>query len=153
VAGPELPNDAKRQVAPLGTKPEEILDGGAVSFGGTLAAIPRPIEKFFPLRRDQFLTFCDGEMSEARLVRDACMGAFATGLVGMAGILLTIDWNVAARQGRHPLLVTLILSTLTLAALVVGLVEHRRMKQMRTKSSYSRLIQTIASYFGISVPS
>jgi len=71
----------------------------------------------------------------------------------VAGILLTIDWEVAVKQGRHPLLVTLVLSTLTVSALVVGCIEHLGLKRMRSKSAYSRLIQTIADYFGIPVPS
>jgi hypothetical protein len=124
----------------------------AVTIGGTLAATPLPNESFFPIRRDQFLTFCEGEMSGAKSMRDVCIGTFLAGAVGVAGILLTIDWDVAVKQGRHPLLVTLILSTLTFSALVVGIIEHRGMKMMSTKSSYSRLIQTIAEYFGIPVP-
>lgn len=125
----------------------------AVTAGGTLAAIPLPNEQFFPIRRDQFLTFCEGEMSAAKSMRDACIGTFLAGAVGVASILLTIDWAVAAKQGRHPLLVTLILSTLTLSALVVGLIEHRSMERMKTRSSYSRLVQTMAEYFNIPVPS
>jgi hypothetical protein len=124
----------------------------AVTIGGTLAATPLPNEPFFPIRKDQFLTFCEGEMSGAKSMRDVCIGTFLAGAVGVAGIFLTIDWEIAVKQGRHPLLVTLILSTLTFSALVVGLIEHRGMKQMSTRSSYSRLVQTIAGYFGITVP-
>ena len=86
-------------------------------------------------------------MSAAKSMRDICIGTFIAGAVGVAGILLTIDWDIAVKQGRHPLLVTLILSTLTFSALVVGVKEHRGMKQMSTKSSYpidsdhSRILQ------------
>lgn len=130
------------------TTPTNALQGKYQSLGGTLVVPPQPDVPCYPLRLDQFQTLRDGEMSEARSVRDACIGVFATGLAGIAGILLTIDWDVAAKQGRHPFLVTLILSTVTLAALVVGLLQHRSMKRTHTKSSYSRLIQTIAEDFG-----
>jgi len=138
---------------PLGIKPEKIVEGGAVSFGGTLAAPPRPTERFFPLRRDQFRTLRGGEVSEAHLIRDACLGILATGAVGIAGLYFTIDWDSATSHGRKaPFVVTTLFCILTLTALVVAFVEHRRMKETRTKSSYSRLIRTIADYFDISVP-
>jgi hypothetical protein len=114
---------------------------------------PLPDVMPYPLRPDEFLTCCEGEMSGARSIRDGCIGAVVTGMVGIAGILLTIDWDAAEKQGRHPFLVTLILSTLTLSALAVGLVENKRMKQTKTKSSYSRVIQTIATYFRLPAPS
>src|SRR5882757_2036857 len=137
--------------------PNQAATGGTfqpqpVTVGGTLTANPLPNEPFFPIRRDQFLTFCEGDMSGAKSMRDICIGTFLAGAVGVAGILLTIDWDVAVKQGRHPLMVTLILSTLTFSSLVVGLIEHRGMKRTSTKSSYSRLIQAIAEYFGIPVP-
>lgn len=124
-----------------------------VPLGGTLAAAPQPNEPFFPLRRDQFLTFCDGEMSGARSIRDACIGAFATGVVGIIGMLVTMDWDSALKQGRHPIFWTVVLFVFTLTALILGVFEWVGMYRTRSKSSYSRLLKTIAEYFGISVPS
>lgn len=72
---------------------------------------PQPNVVPYPLRPDQFLTLRDGEMSVSRSFRDACIGAFATGSVGLAGILLTIDLDSAAKQGRHPLVWIVFLTT------------------------------------------
>src|SRR6267378_5931388 len=133
------------------TPPTNALQGKYQSLGGTLVVPPQPDVSCYPLRLDQFQTLHDGEMSEARLLRDACIGIFATGLAGVAGLYFTIDWDSAISHGQKaPFVVTALLSILTLTALVVALVEHRRMIQTRTKSSYSRLIRTIADYFGIS---
>lgn len=121
----------------------------AVSLGGTLAAPPQPNEPFFPLRCDQFLTFCDGEMNVARSIRDACIGAFATGVVGIAGMLVTIDWDSALKEGRHPIFWTVVLFVFTLTALALAVFEWVTMYRTRTKSTYSRLVKAIADYFDI----
>lgn len=109
--------------------------------GGTLAGTPQPDEPFYPLRCDQFLTMCDGEMSEMRSARDICLGSFVTGIVG----LLTLDWNFT----RHPLLTTLLCS-LTLAALLVAALTQWFIHRMRTRSAYSRVVGTIQRHFKIS---
>jgi hypothetical protein len=111
-----------------------------------------PDEPFFPLRRDQFLTFCDGEMSGSRSMRDVCIGAFAAGLFGVAGILLTIDFDYAEKQGKHPYLWCVVLVVLVLVALIVGIVEWVRMGQTQSASSYSRLVETIERHLGVERP-
>jgi hypothetical protein len=103
----------------------------------------------YPLRPDQFQTLCDGEMSVSRSTRDACIGAFLTGAVGIAGVLLTIDWDEAARQGRHPLLWTVGLATLTGVAFIYGTVETISERRIKTNSSYSRLTDGLKEYFGL----
>lgn len=123
----------------------------AVPLGGTLVMSPQPNVISYALRPDQFLTLCDGEMNEARSIRDACLGVFATGIVGIAGILLTIDWDAAVRQGRHPIGFTIFLGAVTCAGLIVALAEQRRITQTRTKSTYARLVRTIADYFKITI--
>src|SRR6266852_5375310 len=74
-----------------------------VDLGGSLAMEPQPDVTPYPLRPDQFQTICDGEMSVSRSTRDACVGAFLTGAVGIASVFLTIDWEVAFNQERLPL--------------------------------------------------
>lgn len=117
--------------------------------GGSLIVPPQPNVMSYALRQDQFQTLCDGEMSTSRSIRDACIGAFATGLVGIAGILMTIDWQTAEKQGRHPTACIVVLSTLTLTALVVGLIEWKRMNQTCNNSTYARLVSSIKGYFGL----
>jgi len=116
--------------------------------GGALIMPEQPDILTFPLSKDQFQTLRDGEMSVSRSTRDACIGAFLTGTVGIASIFLTIDWSVAVRQDRHPLPWTLALCIMTGVAFIYGLVESIRMWRTKTESSYSRLIVKLGQYFG-----
>jgi hypothetical protein len=84
------------------TPPPTTTQGNYHTVGGTLVIPPQPNVMSYALRQDQFETLCDGEMSVSRSIRDACIGAIATGVTGLAGILLTIDWDLAEKQGRHP---------------------------------------------------
>jgi hypothetical protein len=118
-----------------------------VDVGGSLVIPPQPNVTTYPLRPDQFQTICDGEVSVSRSLRDACIGAFLTGMVGVAGVFLTVDWDQAVKQGRHPLPWTIGLCTVTGVAFIVGVVEWIRMWQTGSRSSYSRLIQAIKEYF------
>jgi hypothetical protein len=118
--------------------------GGNYHLGGTLTASPQPDEPFFPLRRDQFLTFRDGEMSGARSIRDVCVGVFITGLVGLASILAPLDeWKKA------PMGWTLLILVLIASSLAVGALEQLRIRQTHAQSAYARLVQVISEYFGI----
>src|SRR6266849_7865915 len=100
------------------TPPTNTLQGNYQPLGGMLVVPPQPDVSCYPLRLDQFQTLRDGEMSEARLIRDACLGAFATGAVGIAGLYFTIDWDSAISHGQKaPFVVTTFLCILTLAAL------------------------------------
>jgi len=108
---------------------------------------PQPSVVTYALRFDQYQTLCEGESHVSRSIRDACIGAFATGLVALLGLIPTVDWDLAEKQGRHPMAVTIALCTLTFGALAVGIVEWMRMWQTEKQSSYSRLVQTIADYF------
>jgi hypothetical protein len=133
-------------------QPAGATQGTFQIVGGTMVVPPQPDEPVFPLRREQFQTLCEGEMSEGRSIRDACVGAFVTGAVGIAGLYFTIDWDSAISHGRKaPFVVLSFLCVLTIATLVVGWVEKKRIARTRTGSAYSRLIQTVSGYFNIPV--
>ena len=89
----------------------------------------------------------DGEMSEPRSTRDMCIGAFVTGLVGIASLLLTLDWDFSLKQGRHPILWTVILCSLTAIALAVAALAQMFIRRTRTRSAYSRVVGMIRRHF------
>ncbi len=120
-----------------------------LEFGGTLAATPLPPEPFYPLRCDQFLTLRDGEMSEARSIRDSCLSAFVAAAVGIGGLAAVINWDESIKQQKVALAATAILCIGATAALVVAWVQQRHIKRTRTKSAYARLINTIAGQFDV----
>ena len=133
--------------------PNQPVDAGAgnyqVLLGGTLAGNPQPPELFYPLRCDQFLTMRDGEMSEARSVRDACITAFVAASVGIGGLVSVINWEAPIMQQKVAVSTTFVLCVGALAALVVGWVQHRSIKRTRGRSAYSRLACTIEGHFQI----
>ena len=120
-----------------------------VDLGGALSGTPEPPEPFFPLRQDQFSTLRDGEMSEFRAARDACLGAFVASVVGIVGLVAAINWNASIREQKTPLAAMAILCVGAAAALVVGCIQQRHMTHMLTRSAYSRLLNSIERKFGI----
>jgi len=133
----------------MATTPPPTTPGTYHTVGGTLIIPPQPNVMSYALRQDQFETLCDGEMSVSRSIRDACIGAIATGLTGLAGILLTIDWDLAEKQRRHPIPWVIIMSTLTLVAALYASAESIKMYRTQSSSTYSRLVRTIKQYFGM----
>ena len=83
----------------MGTTPTQPANAPSTqntyNVGGSLIVPPQPDVITYALRQDQFETLCDGEMSVWRSIRDACIGAFATGVIGLMGILLTMDYSVS----------------------------------------------------------
>jgi hypothetical protein len=121
-----------------------------VNLGASLViSAPLPDVTPFLLRPEDFLTLRDGEMSEVRSLRDISIGAFIAGAVAIASQLATLDWKLAAEQGRHPVFWTVVLLVITATALFAAAITQALMTHMRTRSAYSRLIATISSYFGI----
>jgi hypothetical protein len=118
-----------------------------IDVGGSLYVPTQPSVITFALRFDQYQTLCEGESNVSRSIRDMCIGVFATGATAILGLLPTMDWALAEKQGRHPMAVTILLCSLTLGSLAVGIIEWMQMWQTQKQSSYSRLVQTIADYF------
>jgi hypothetical protein len=132
------------------TLPANTTSGSfQVLLGGTLAGNPQPPELFYPLRCDQFLTLRDGEMSEARAVRDLCLGAFVAAVVGITGLVALINWDAPLKQQKVAFAATAILAVGAVAAVVVAWVQQRHIVRTRTQSAYSRLVETIGGHFSI----
>jgi hypothetical protein len=109
---------------------------------------PQPDEPVFPLRREQFDLLCEGEVSEQRTVRDVCLATFGSAMVGLIGLLATVDWDSAVRQGRmRPFIWTAILAAIVLAAAVTAVVAQWRLTRTGTSSGYSRIQHKILDFF------
>jgi hypothetical protein len=121
-----------------------------VALGATLV-MPAPLPNVtpFPLRPDEFLILRDGEMSEVRSLRDIGIGALVAGVLTIATHLANLDWDSALRQGRHPMLWTVVLFLIPLVALCGVVIAQMLITHMRTRSAYSRQIETIENNLGI----
>lgn len=94
------------------------------------------------MRRDDFQTLCEGGVSEARANRDLCLGIFFTSAVGLAGVLMTADWEYEWKPEKRTLfLLFASILLVTVAGSFVGAVIydfHRR--KIVKNSPYSRLV-------------
>jgi hypothetical protein len=116
--------------------------------GGTMVIPPQPDEAAYPLRREQFDLLCEGEISEERTVRDICIAVFVSAFVGLIGLLATVDWNTAIREGRRaPFIWTASLAVAVFASLVSGATAQWRLSRIRTCSGYSRVRKRISDFF------
>lgn len=140
------PGDKLEPYSPTG---EVGVGAEEIEFGGGLAGIPLPREPFYPLRQDQFLTLRDGETSEARALRDACIGALVAAVVGIAGLLAVIKWDAPITEQKVAIGATMLLCVGAATALIVALVQQRQINRTRMKSAYSRLVSTIETRFQV----
>ncbi len=148
----EIAKDAAQGPHPE-TKPRGYIPEGVEEekeFGGTLAGIPLPREPFYPLRLDQFLTLREGETSEARAARDACLGAFVAAIVGIVGLVVLIKWDAPISEQKVAIGATAILCVGAVATLIVAWVQQRNISRTRARSAYSRLVSTIEERFQVS---
>jgi hypothetical protein len=116
---------------------------------GSTVVAPSSAEIAFPLREDQFQTFCEGETSTDRATRDLCIGLFVGAVVGLATLLATTDWTtVWTRERRTPFLWSLgILIFITAGSLIGTAVCWIRVWKTKKDSSYSRLKGRIENFF------
>jgi len=90
--------------------------------GGSLVAFPRPDEVVVPLRRDEFDILREGGASSEKASRDLYIGIGVTAVVGLIGILATMDWGNAWQAGHR----TWVLPFLVLLVATAGAFgEHR----------------------------
>src|ERR1700730_4945517 len=111
--------------------------------GGVLIVQPRPDEPAFLLRKDDFLTLCEGDISGARASRDICIGISCTAVVGFIGALAAVDWDTIWKSGHLKIAVLVILLMLLLisssGSAVGALIHHLRLKRTLESSPYSRV--------------
>jgi len=116
---------------------------GIYNVGGGLTVQPLPDEAGVPLRRDDFLTLCEGEIPEGRANRDVCIGIACTAVVGILGVLAAVDWDTILKWGHFKimfLLVLLMVLFIAASGSAVGAMIHAsRVKRTLERSPYSRL--------------
>jgi hypothetical protein len=142
---PQPPNVQLLDAQQGGFQPVQPMHLG----GALVMPAPLPSVKSYPLSPTDFLALRDGEMSEARSLRDTCFGAFLVGLAAIASQLSTLEWDSAMKQGRHPIFWTVLIFAITGTTFAIGVVTHLLTRHMRTRSAYSRQIGTICKYFDI----
>jgi hypothetical protein len=115
----------------------------------SLVVSPRPNEFGFALREDEFQILCEGEVGSARASRDLLFGVLVGAVVGLVGVLATIDWGTIwqpEKRGAFLFWFGLLLVIVVSSATGV-VIYHLRLKKTLKDSAYSRLKQNISTWF------
>jgi hypothetical protein len=115
---------------------------------GSLHVARLPDENLATLSRVEYQVLRDGEVSEARAGRDLCVGFLGSAVIGLIGLIATIDWDAAFHQARKaPFIWTGLLSAIVFASACGALIYHRRYTRTRKNSAYSDLMKRLADQF------
>jgi hypothetical protein len=117
--------------------------------GGALIVSKLPDEVGVPLRLDQFEILCEGEVADARASRDLCLGILFGAVVGIVGIVATVEWStVLTPEHRFWFLLSMGVLVIMVAGSAVGggIYEFRRRRTL-SNSSYSRLVARLKQLY------
>jgi len=114
-----------------------------------LVVYPRPDEVVVPLRRDEFDTLCEGGTSEEKASRDLYIAGGIGALVGLLGVLATVDWDSTWKPGHKGwFFVSLLVLCVMVTASVVGAAIHQvRLNRTSNNSPFSRLRARLLGLF------
>jgi hypothetical protein len=122
---------------------EKSRDGFSAIHIGSTVVVPQPDQIAFPLTRDKFELLQQGFISEERQTRDLALGIFIGTLVGVIGIIVTIDWN-----NRTSFLWLTLLLAILVASCFFWLFFFKKVRKSISSKGYTRIVQEIESHFG-----
>jgi hypothetical protein len=106
---------------------------------------PLPAQRAFPLRRADFLTLCDENNGSERASRDLHGGFFISAVIGLTGLISSIDWSKPFTSEKVSYTSFLLLLVIAAATGWGCLYHWRRIK--RENTPYTRLRQFISEFF------
>lgn len=107
-----------------------------------------PDENLATLSRMEFQVLLDGEVSEAKAGRNLCLGVFGSAIIGLIGLVATVDWDAAFKQTRKaPFVWTALLFAIALASFCGALIYHLRYRNTHDSSAYSTLMKRLSDHF------
>lgn len=120
--------------------------GRFVAFSCNVSQLPD--ENLATLSRMDFQVLRDGEVSEAKAGRDLCLGFLASSIVGIIGLIATVDWDTTIHQARKgPFLWTGLLLAIASGSAIGAIIHHIRLGHMKKHSAYSTLMKRLADHF------
>ena len=115
---------------------------------GTLHVSRRPDEALATLSRVEFQVLLDGEVNQARAGRDLCLGFFGSAVIGLIGLIATVDWDTTfSKAQKGPLIWAGILFAIIVSSALGALIYHMRYCRTRKDSAYSDLMARLADHF------
>jgi hypothetical protein len=114
----------------------------------SLYVTERPREMMATLTQMEFQVLLDGEPNEAKGGRDLCLGVCTSAGIGAGGLVATIDWGTAFRQGSWtPFLWTGAMICCSIAALAGSIIFSIRYHSTKKNSAYSTLVKRLKDGF------
>lgn len=103
-----------------------------------------PDERVAIVTRMDFEVLKDGEVSEMRGLRDVCIGILGSGLFGLIGLFVTIDW---ATKSVKPYIWTALMVAIILASFALAIICHHQASLRRGCSAYATLMNRLTKHF------
>ena len=113
---------------------------------GTTVVTPQPAERAYPLRNPDFLTLCDGSNGDERAGKDLCLGLLISAVIGIVGIVASIDWGTVFAQKEWWMLLCPLALVAIAAGSGVGFAVHRN-RMEKEDTPYTRLKESISDFF------
>jgi hypothetical protein len=128
--------------APPNPPPSEEVN---IRVGREVVVPTQPAEVAYPLRQEEFAMLCEGEAAtKDERWRDVAISASLSALVGLIGLLATVDWASKKWSG---FVFVVLLATIFLAAGVIGLFLRQRARQQAASSGCASLKNKIREFF------
>jgi hypothetical protein len=131
--------------------PEQPVHGPATFEAQSLHVTRLPDENLATLSRVEFKVLQDGEVNEAKVGRDLCLGFLGSAVFGFIGLVATIDWGASFHLGIF--IWPALLFAVVLASACGALIYHRRYTRTLKDSAYSDLMKRLADHFAKQHPS
>jgi hypothetical protein len=112
---------------------------------------PLPAECAYPLKNADFLTLCEGTSGSERAGRDLHLGFFVSAIVGVSGLVASVDWPTAIAQKRWTPVGCVVILVIIAAASACGCFLHWK-RLRREDTTFTRLKKTISDFFQAQVP-
>jgi hypothetical protein len=120
------------------------------SFAAKILHVPKqPDENLAILSQMEFQVLIDGEVNNARAGRDLCLGLLGSAVIGLIGLVATVDWDTAFHKTlKAPFFFTLVLCVIAAASCCGAIIQHQSYRHKRNGSAYSSLMKKLTDQFG-----
>jgi hypothetical protein len=122
---------------------------GPGSFAAQSLHVTRqPDEILATLSRVEFRVLQDGEVNQAQAGRERCLGFLVSAVIGIVGLIATVNWDAAFHQvDWAPFVFTGLLFAVAISSGIGACIYHGRHKRTRENSAYSDLMKRLTDHF------
>lgn len=105
-------------------------------------------EKLVPLKKVEFQVLLEGDISNTRASRDLCLGFFLSGVVGLIGLVATIDWDeVFTHDKKAPAFWVLAICVVVAGSAVGAGIFQWLLRKRKQQTAYSSVVGRLRQDF------